>query len=110
MVERVRGPRPARHEVPALDERALAAARAGDRLLAEAVERGTSRWISELGAVPDILRDGDLTEVRRAAIRARSAYGPKDSIRDALSPAVTEPFLDTIDRLLRDLARYERGR
>lgn len=102
--------RPARHELPRIDELALAAARAGDRLLASAEERGATRWREELGAIPDVLRDGDLRDVRRAAVRARSAYGPKDSVRDALPPEVTEPFLEAIDRLIREIHRYERSR
>ena len=101
---------PARHEIPLLDERALAAARAADPLLAAAVERGATRWTNELGPLPDVLRDGDLREVRRAAVRARSAFGPKDSIRDALPAEVTEPFLVAIDRLIREIHRYERSR
>ncbi len=103
------GPR-ARHELPAIDELALAAARAGDHLLASAATVGAERWSRELGFVPDALRDGDLADVRRAAVRARSAYGPKDSIRDALPPDVTEPFLVEIDRLLRQIARHDRSR
>ncbi len=102
--------RPARHELPRIDELALAAARAGDRLLAAAEERGAVRWRDELGAIPDVLRDGDLRDVRRAAVRARSAYGPKDSVRDALPPEVTEPFLEAIDRLIREIHRYDRSR
>lgn len=110
MAESARVPRPARHELPGIDERALVAARAGDRLLATATERSASRWSRELGALPDLLRDGDLTDVRRAAVRARAAYGPKDSIRDSLPPEATEPFLDAIDRLIREIARYDRSR
>ncbi len=119
MAQAARTPGPARHEIPLIDERALAAARAGDRLLAEAAERaasdgpsarGAARWARELGGVPDVLRDGELRDVRRAAVRARSAYGPKDSIRDSLPPDVTEPFVAEIDRLLREIARYERHR
>jgi hypothetical protein len=110
MIEGVRGPRPARHEVPAIDELALAAARAGDTMLAAAQERDSARWSRELDPIPDILRDGDLREVRRVAIRARAAYGPKDSVRDVLPPEATEPFLAAIDRLLRELARYDRSR
>ncbi len=101
---------PARHELPRIDELALIAARAGDRLVASAEERGAARWREELGAIPDVLRDGDLRDVRRVAVRARSAYGPKDSIRDALPPDVTEPFLAAIDRLIREIHRYERSR
>ncbi|MEA2536024.1 MAG: hypothetical protein QOF11_258 [Chloroflexota bacterium] len=110
MPERVRDPRPARHEVPAIDELALAAARAGDVILAAAEERESARWTRELGRIPDALRDGDLRDVRRAAVRARAAYGPKDSVRDALPPDATEPFLVAIDRLIRELARYDRSR
>ena len=54
--------------------------------------------------------DGDLPDVRRAAARARSAYGPKDSVRDALPPEATEPFLEAIDRLIREIARHDRSR
>ena len=32
-------------------------------------------------------------------MRARAAYGAKDSVRDALPADLTEPFLDAIDRL-----------
>jgi hypothetical protein len=114
VADAARADRPARHEIPLIDERALAAARAGDRLLAvaeeRAADRGAARWARELAGVPDVLRDGELRDVRRAAVRARSAYGPKDSIRDALPPDVTEPFVAEIDRLLRELARYDRSR
>jgi hypothetical protein len=100
--------RTARHESPAVDEAALAAARAADRLLAAASERDATRWIAFLGPLPDRLRDDPPADLRRVAMRARAAYGPKDSVRDALPADVTEPFLDAIDRLLRVLNR-ERG-
>jgi hypothetical protein len=95
---------PARHERPAIDEAALAAARAGDRLVAEARVRGAERWLAYLEPLPDRLRDDDIADLRRTALRARSAYGPKDSVRDVLPREVTEPFLDAIDRLLKELA------
>lgn len=98
---------PWRHEVPAIDEAALVAARHADRLLAAAEERGITRWAAYLQPMPDRLRDGDLRDVRLAAMRARAAYGPKDSIRDALPAELTEPFLEAIDRLLKALARRE---
>jgi hypothetical protein len=98
---------PWRHEVPAIDEAALVAARHADRLLAEAQERGITRWAAYLEHLPDRLRDGDLRDVRLAAMRARAAYGPKDSIRDALPAELTEPFLESVDRLLKTLARRE---
>ena len=36
-----------------------------------------------------------------------AAYGAKDSIRDALPPDLTEPFLASLDRLIRELNRRE---
>jgi hypothetical protein len=98
---------PARHERPTIDEAALVAARAADRLLDDARARGATRWIAYLEPLPDHLRDGDLADLRRLAMRARAAYGPKDSIRDTLSADVTEPFLIAIDRLLKVLAKHE---
>jgi hypothetical protein len=98
---------PARHERPAIDEAALAAARAGDRLVAAARDAGSARWLAYLEPIPDHLRDDDISELRRVALRARSAYGPKDSVRDALPPAATEPFLEAIDRLVRELNRRD---
>jgi hypothetical protein len=99
--------RDARHERPAIDEAALAAARAGDRLLAAVLAAGSARWTAYLEPIPDHLRDDDIVDLRRCALRARSAYGPKDSVRDVVSREVTEPFLDAIDRLLKELARRE---
>ena len=98
---------PARHELGAVDDLALMAARHGDRLLAASREHGTDRWTTFLERVPDRLRDEDLPRLRATALRARAAYGPKDSVRDALPPDVTEPFLDAIDRLLREINRRQ---
>jgi len=98
-------PEPARHERPAIDEAALVAARAADRLLAAARERGLTRWIEFFETVPELLRDSALKDLRGVAVRARSAYGPKDSIRDALPADLTEPFLVALDRLIKALAR-----
>jgi hypothetical protein len=102
-----RGPRRGapRHEHPAIDDLALVAARHADRLVAAARERGDDRWQRFLEPLPDRLRDEDLSGLRSAAMRARAAYGPKDSVRDALPSDLTEPFLEAIDRLLRELAR-----
>jgi hypothetical protein len=100
----------ARHEEPAIDEAALAAARDADRLLAEARVLGVQRWVDYLEPLPDHLRDDELPELRRVALRVRAAYGAKDSIRDALPASVTEPLLDAIDRLLRLLARRDAHR
>ena len=102
---RVRSSGPARHEVPAIDELAMIAARHADRLLAAARDRDAARWVTFLEPLPDRLRDEDLPGLRAAAVRARAAYGPKDSVRDVLAPDVTEPFLESIDRLLREINR-----
>jgi hypothetical protein len=111
------GPRPpasagrpsARHQDPAIDDAAMVAARAADRLLASARELGATRWVAYLDPLPDRLRDDDVADLRRTVLRARAAYGPKDSIRDALPEAVTEPLLDALDRLLKALAKREVG-
>ena len=60
--------------------------------------------------LPDRLRDAPLRTLRAAARAGRAAYGPKDSIRDALPDDVTEPFLIAIDRLIRELNRYDARR
>jgi len=96
---------PARHERPLIDEAALAAARDADRLLAAARALGTTHWEEVLAPLPGLLRDGVIADLPRVARRARAAYGPKDSIRDAFSPELTEPFLADLDRLLKTLAR-----
>ncbi len=100
---------PARHERPLIDEAALAAARAGDRLLAAARDVGNARWVSYLEPLPDRLRDEEIVDLRRTALRARAAFGPKDSVRDALPADLTEPFLVLVDRLLKELARRDTG-
>jgi hypothetical protein len=88
-----------------IDDLALTAARHADRLLAAARERRAERWATFLDPLPDRLRDDDLPGLRSTALRARAAYGPKDSVRDALPAEVTEPFLDSIDRLMREINR-----
>jgi hypothetical protein len=95
----------ARHELGAIDDFALVAARHADRLLAEARDHGVDRWVVFLEPLPDRLRDEDLKGLRSTAMRARAAYGPKDSVRDALPAEVTEPFLEAIDRLIREINR-----
>ena len=102
---RTRAPGPARHEVPAIDELALLAARHGDRLLMAARDRGVDRWVTFLDPLPDGLRDDELPALRSTALRARAAYGPKDSVRDVFPADLTEPFLEAIDRLLREINR-----
>jgi len=105
MPDRVRSRGPARHELPAIDELALIAARLADRVLASARDRGAARWVTFLEPLPDRLRDEDLPGLRAAAVRVRAAYGPKDSVRDVLPGDVTEPLLEAIDRLLREINR-----
>jgi hypothetical protein len=105
MPERTRSRGPARHALPAIDELALIAARHGDRMVDAARDRGADRWVVFLEPLPDRLRDDDLAALRSTALRARAAYGPKDSVRDVLPAEVTEPFLDAIDRLLREINR-----
>lgn len=95
----------ARHERPLIDEAALLAARHADRLLAEARTRGLTRWIAYLDPLPDRLRDDEPGALRATALRGRAAYGVKDSVRDVLPAELTEPFLDSIDRLLREINR-----
>jgi hypothetical protein len=97
--------RAARHEHPAIDEAGLVAARCADRLLASARELGVARWVAYLEPMPDRLRDDEPAALRATATRCRAAYGVKDSVRDALPASVTEPFLDAIDRLIRELNR-----
>jgi hypothetical protein len=87
----------------------MIAARHADRALAASRDRGNARWIAFLEPLPDRLRDEDLRGLRAAAVRVRAAYGPKDSIRDTLPNTVTEPLLEAIDRLVRELNR-EAGR
>lgn len=96
---------PARHELSAIDDLALVAARHADRLLEAARSLGATRWATYLEPIPDRLRDDEFPGLRAAALRARAAYGPKDSIRDVLPSDLTEPFLDAIDRLLREINR-----
>jgi hypothetical protein len=93
--------------VPAIDEAALEAARLADRLLAAASARGIARWTAFLEPLPDRLRDEEPGGLRAVATRARAAYGPRDSIRDALPAEVTEPFLESVDRLIKVLNRRD---
>ncbi len=100
---------PARHERPEIDEAALVAARAADRVVVAARERGSTRWSAFFEPLPDRLRDDEIRDLRATALRVRAAFGPRDSIRDVLSADVTEPLLDAVDRLLKALARRDMG-
>ena len=100
---------PARHELPAVDEAGLFAGREADRIVAAAEAAGATRWFRYFEAMPDRLRDDEPRSLRQVALRARAAYGPKDSVRDALPADVTEPFLESIDRLIKQLNRRDAG-
>jgi hypothetical protein len=100
-------PSPARHEVPEIDAAALDAAARADAALAAARALGVERWERYLARLPDRLRDDPVRGLTAAVMTIRAAYGPKDSIRDALPEAVTEPLLKTADRLLKLLRRRE---
>ena len=96
---------PARHQYPVIDDLGLAAARHADRLLAAARERGHARWTAYLEPLPDRLRDDDLRGLRAAALRSRAAYGPEGLDPGCAARDLTEPFLESIDRLLREINR-----
>lgn len=100
---------PARHELPAVDEAGLIAGRQADRLVAAAEAAGANRWLRYFEAMPDRLRDDEPRSLRQVALRARAAYGPKDSVRDVLPAEVTEPFLDAIDKLIKQLNKRDHG-
>ena len=103
-----RSPGPAsRLDEPAIDEAALIAARRAEIALEAARERGQERWATFLDPLPDRLRDEPVAALRPAVLRARAAFGPKDSIRDVLPSEVTEPLLDSLDRLTRELNRRD---
>jgi hypothetical protein len=100
---------PARHELPAVDEAGLIAGRQADRIVAAAESAGAARWLRYFEEMPDRLRDDEPRSLRQVALRARAAYGPKDSVRDVLPPDVTEPFLDAIDKLIKQLNKRDAG-
>jgi hypothetical protein len=96
--------------MPDVDAAALEAARAADVALAAARAVGSDRWVVYLEPLPDRLRDDSLRELRGTTRRLRSAYGPKDSLRDAIPDEATEPLLRAIDRLLKAIARHDAHR
>jgi len=101
---------PPRHELAEVDAAALEAARATDVALAAAIDMGADRWISYLSPLPGRLRDDGLRDLRIAERQARAAYGPRDSIRDALPEYATEPLVKALDKLLKAIARFEAHR
>jgi hypothetical protein len=101
---------PARHELPEIDSAALAAAQAADLALASARDRGIERWVAYLAPLPDRLRDDGLRDLRSTARRVRAAFGPRDSIRDALPDEVTESLVRATDKLMKAIARFDAQR
>jgi hypothetical protein len=97
----------ARHELPSIDEAGLDAGRRADRVIAAARVAGADRWVAYFEPLADRLRDDEPRALRQAALRARAAYGPKDSVRDLLPDEVTLPLLESIDRLLKVLNRRD---
>ena len=98
---------PPRHELGDIDSAAMTAARAVDRALVAARDADAERWTRYLAPLPDRLRDDSLRDLRSTARRTRAAFGPKDSIRDALPDEVTEPLMTAVDRLLKAIARHD---
>ncbi len=78
--------------------------------IAAATTRESERWVGYLTLLPDRFRDDSLRDLRATARRARAAYGPKDSIRDAIPEEASEPLLLAIDRLLKAIARHDANR
>ena len=101
---------PGRHELPEIDEAALAAARCADRLLVSARSLGSARWEAFLAPLPERLRDAPPGELRTVARRGRAAFGAKDSIADVLPWDDAMAFRDALDRLAKVLARHEAER
>jgi hypothetical protein len=93
--------------MPAVDEAGLEAGRRADRVIAAARAAGADRWVAYFEPLADRLRDDEPRDLRQAALRARAAYGPKDSIRDVVAPEVSEPLLEAVDRLLKVLNRRD---
>ena len=75
-----------------MDEAGLVAARHVDRLIAAARAVGADRWVAYFEPMADRLRDDEPRALRQVAMRARAAFGPKDSIRDIVALEITEPF------------------
>ena len=75
-------------------------------MLAAAKDLGSARWTAYFEPLPGPAA-GRRARWRCAptANRCRAAYGVKDSVRDVLPEAVTEPFLEAVDRLIRELNR-----
>ncbi len=90
-----------------MDEAALRAARAFDLMVDAARDTENQRWLRFLEPLPDRLRDDDPAALRRTARRCRSAFGPVDSVLDALPTEIAMSAMRAIDDLLRVLARLE---
>ena len=104
-----REPSPPRWQDPALDEAALAVARAIRGAVKE-LERTAPRWATWFEALLPALEDGDRPALEAAARRARAAFGARDSVLDAWPSADALQLRDLIDRLQRVLARRDAER
>jgi hypothetical protein len=102
-----RGTSPARWQVPDVDERALALARAVRVATATLREAGRSRWTAVLEPLAEPLEDGDLTAMAAAASRVRAAFGVGESVAEALPDEEVLALRDGADALQRALARHE---
>src|SRR5439155_11583034 len=85
---------PLRHEMPAVDEAGLAAARQVDRVIAAARTLGADGWVAYFEPLADRLRDSEPGGLRQVALRAGARSGPKDSVRAVLPEDVRKRFLD----------------
>ena len=105
---RSRAPRAvSRFELPEIDAAAFEAARWTEQALSIVREAQLERWIGLLAPLPDRLRDAEPAELMRTATQARSLFGVKDSLGEVLPDDVSLALRDAIDRLRRELARYE---
>ena len=75
-------------------------------MLGAARERGLDRWVSSWSRSRTASATASSATSARPP-RVRAAFGPEDSIRDALADDVTEPAIVAADRLLKALARHE---
>jgi hypothetical protein len=102
-----RGASPARWQVPDVDEKALALARAVRSATATLRTAGRSRWTAVLEPLAEPLEDGDLRAMAAAASRVRAAFGVGESVAEALPDEEALALRDGADALQRALARHE---
>ncbi len=98
---------PARWQVPDVDEKALALARAVRIATATLREAGRSRWTAVLEPLAEPLEDGDLRAMAVAASRVRAAFGVGEFVAEALPDEEALALRDGADALQRALARHD---